>query len=87
MADELTNGSAEPGQVTLHDEIVEVLKGSTRRWLSTAEIAREVQRRGNYRSGNGNAAVTSLQVHSRTKDNLHLFKRSGNRVSLRTGHS
>ncbi len=74
-------------RVTLRDEIIAVLNGTTRRWMTTVEIAREVQRRGNYQAGTGNSAVTSLQIHRRTRDNLHLFRQNGNRVSLRTGHS
>ncbi|MGD2051408.1 MAG: hypothetical protein PVI35_02935 [Acidimicrobiia bacterium] len=83
----MTDRTPEPGppQVTLRDEIIAVLKASTRRWMFTTEIANEVERRGNYTAGD--RAITSLQIHRATRDNLHVFKRSGSRVSLRTGHS
>jgi hypothetical protein len=85
MADHTSESG--PQRVTLRDEIVAVLKDSTRRWLSITEVAHEVERRGNYRSGSSNRAVTSLQIHRGARDNLHIFKQSGNRISLRTGHS
>lgn len=71
-----------PANVTLHAEIAAILSGSGREWMTTAEIADEVNDRGNYRKGDL-SPVTAFQVHGRTRNYQQLFERDGSRVRLR----
>lgn len=71
-----------PGKVTLHDEIVAILRESGVASMSTSEIAARVNARGRYQKRDG-SAVTAYQIHGRTKNYSDLFDRDGTRVSLR----
>lgn len=75
---DLTGG--EPGRVTLHQEIADILRQQG--WMTTKEIADAVNRRGRYVKRDG-SAMTAFQVHGRTRNYPHLFERDGSRVRLR----
>jgi hypothetical protein len=68
-------------QPTLHEELVSILRESGREWMSTSELAAEVNRRGKYTKRDG-SEVTNFQIHGRTKNYPHLFKRDGSNVGL-----
>lgn len=71
-----------PSRTTLHDELVAIMRLSGGRWYTTQELADTVNTRGNYAKRDG-SAVTSFQIHGRTKNYPHLFEREGPRVRLR----
>lgn len=66
--------------MTLHEAIVRILKEKNR-WMSTKEIAIEVNRSGLYVKRDG-SEVTPFQIHGRTRNYGHLFKRNGSLVGL-----
>jgi hypothetical protein len=66
--------------VTLHDEMVAVLKKSGRP-MKAKEIAAEVNRRGNYERGDG-GPVPSGQIRARANNYRHLFVLDGPLISL-----
>jgi len=68
-------------QPTLHEELLSILRESGREWMATSELASEVNRRGNYNKRDG-SAVTDFQIHGRTRNYPHLFKRDGSSVGL-----
>lgn len=70
-----------PG-ITLHEEVAAILSESAREWMTTAEIAGEVNRRGRYHKRNG-SLVSPYQIHGRTRNYSALFERDGSRVRLR----
>jgi hypothetical protein len=67
--------------ITLHEEIAAILRKHGHGWMSTTEIADEVNRRGKYRKGDG-SPMTAFQVHGRTKNYIRLFERHGSMVRL-----
>jgi hypothetical protein len=69
-------------KVRLHQEIAEILRGHGG-WMTTAEIADDVARRGRYKKQDGTSNVTAFQVHGRTRNKPQLFERDGSRVRLR----
>jgi hypothetical protein len=69
--------------VTLHEEIVSILRQRGNAWMTTTEIAAEVANRGIYKKRDGTSLVSAYQVHGRTKNYPHLFERDGSRVRLR----
>lgn len=70
------------GPVTLHQELVDILSEHGGGWMSTTDLAHEVNRRGRYAKADG-SEVTAFQVHGRTKNYPDLFERDGSRVRLR----
>jgi hypothetical protein len=66
------------GGVTLHEEIAEILRSHGTRWLTTVEIAREVNARAHYRKRD-DSEVTPYQIHGRTKNYPQLFERQARR--------
>lgn len=72
---------AEPAEVTLHEELVAILRerGTA---MSTTELATEVNRPGRYRKSDG-TLVSDYQVHGRTKNYPTLFERDGKTVRLK----
>jgi hypothetical protein len=68
--------------ITLHDEIVEILRELGNRWTSTRELADLVNTRGRYRKRDG-SKVTDFQIHGRTRKYGQLFERQGSEVRLR----
>ncbi len=65
---------------TLHFEIRSILKDAGTA-LTTNNIAKLVNIRGNYRKRDG-SAVTAFQIYGRTKNYPNLFKREGTMVRL-----
>lgn len=66
--------------MTLHEEIVEILK-TANTILSTKHIAAEVNRRKNYVKPDG-SPVSDFQIHGRTKNYPKLFLRNKSLVGL-----
>lgn len=73
-------------RVLLHDEIAEILRESGRDWMTTQEIADQVNARGRYRKKDG-SDVTDFQIHGRTRKRPAMFDRDGSRVQLRSARS
>jgi len=70
-----------PGQVTLQDELVSILRSNGNRWMTTGELAAEVNRRGRHWKAYRNR-ITSAKVLGRTKLYARTFERMGERVRL-----
>jgi hypothetical protein len=70
-----------PGQVTLQDELVSILRSHGNRWMTTGELAAEVNRRGRHWKACRNR-ITSSTVLGRTKLYARTFERVGERVRL-----
>jgi len=67
--------------MTLHDAIVQVLN-NTNRVMTTSEIAVELNKTKTYQKRDG-SAITSFQIHGRTKNYPQLFDRNKSMVSLK----
>jgi hypothetical protein len=65
---------------TLHEEILNILHDAGN-YMTTSEIAMEVNRRGFYRKRDG-SPVTTYQIHGRTRKYPGIFTRSGLQVGL-----
>ena len=63
----------------LHDEIREILLANGNAWMTTSEIATEVNQRNRYRKRDG-SRVTDFQIHGRTRNYPNLFEREGSKV-------
>ncbi|MCH9019239.1 MAG: hypothetical protein IIA73_02595 [Proteobacteria bacterium] len=72
--------------MTLHKEIEDILKQQGKTWLTTAELAKLVNKRGRYRKKDG-SKVTAFQIHGRTRNYPDLFDRDGSRVRLKSSRS
>jgi len=70
-----------PGQVTLHDELASILRSHGNRWMTTAELAAEVNRRGRHWKASRNR-ITAAKVLGRVKLYARTFERVGERVRL-----
>jgi hypothetical protein len=70
-----------PGQVTLQDELASILRTNGNRWMTTAELAAEVNRRGRHWKAYRNR-ITATKVLGRTKLYARTFERFGERVRL-----
>jgi hypothetical protein len=70
-----------PGQVTLQDELVSILRSQGNRWMTTGELAAEVNRRGRHWKTYRNR-ITSAKVLGRTKLYARTFECVGERVRL-----
>lgn len=68
--------------VTLHEELAAIFAEHGNARMTTAELAKFVNERGNYSKRDG-SAVTEFQVHGRTRNYDQLFDRDGSRVRLR----
>ena len=66
-------------KIFLHDEIREILLANGNAWMTTSEIATEVNQRNRYRKRDG-SRVTDFQIHGRTRNYPNLFKREGSKV-------
>jgi hypothetical protein len=73
-----------PGQVTLPDELVSILRSNGNRWMTTAELAAEVNRRGRHWKAHGNR-ITGAKVLGRTKLYARTFECLAERVRLSAG--
>lgn len=69
------------GKVTLHDEIARILSEGGNPWMTTEEIALEVDAAGKYHKKDG-SRMTAFQIHGRTKNYPYMFERDGSRVRL-----
>ncbi len=67
--------------LTLHDEITDILRGQNNAWMTTSELAAQVNARLNYIKRDG-SVITDFQIHGRTRNYSHLFERNGSRVRL-----
>ena len=66
-------------KITLHTEIQNILIANDNDWMTTREIAEQVNRRGLYRKEDG-SEVTAFQIHGRARKRPTLFEREGSRV-------
>ena len=69
-------------KIYLHDEIREILLANGNAWMTTSEIATEVNQRNRYRKRDG-SQVTDYQIHGRTRKYPHLFIREGSKVQYK----
>ena len=69
-------------EITLHAELQAILDERGNRWMTTAELADIVNRRGKYRKRDG-SPVDAFQIHGRTRKYAKLFEREGSQVRLR----
>jgi hypothetical protein len=69
-------------RITLHEELVAILRERGGGWMTTRELADAVNERGRYHKRDG-SPVDDFQVHGRTKNYPQLFDRDGSRVRLR----
>ncbi len=78
----------EPGSVTLHTEMEEILRDQRNKWMSPAKLAREVNSRGRYRRDDG-SGVFGSEIAYRVKQYEKVFEcrsgRMGLQVRLRRG--
>jgi DNA phosphorothioation-dependent restriction protein DptH len=82
-----STGSSLVGSVTLHDELRDILEANRNQWMTTQELADEVNGRGRYRKKD-RSEVSAFQIHGRTKNYESIFEREGSRVRLlRAGSS
>jgi len=72
-----------PGQVTLHDELASILRARGNEWMTTAELAAEVNRRGRHWKATRNR-ITAAKVLGRVKLYARTFERVGDRVRLQS---
>ena len=70
-----------PGQVTLQDELVSILRSQGNRWMTTGELAAEVNRRGRHWKTYRNR-ITAAKVLGRAKLYARTFECTGERVRL-----
>jgi hypothetical protein len=71
--------------VTLHDELIAILRSEGNRWMTLQELATAVNARGRYAKRDG-SALGAGQINLRTRAGgsyEHLFERDGQRVRLR----
>jgi hypothetical protein len=69
------------GHVTLQEELVLILRAHGNRWMTTAELAAEVNRRGRHWKAYRNR-ITAAKVLGRTKLYARTFECMGERVKL-----
>jgi hypothetical protein len=65
----------------LHDAIVKLLQEKCKP-MTTSEIASELNKNGWYQKKNNNPDISAYQIHGRTKNYPHLFRRKGTTVCL-----
>jgi hypothetical protein len=70
-----------PGHVTLQEELASILRANGNRWMTPAELAAEVNRRGRHWKAYRNR-ITAATVLGRTKLYARTFERLGERVRL-----
>jgi predicted nucleic acid-binding protein len=75
----------EPGSVTLHAEMEEILRDQRNKWMTPAKLASEVNSRGQYRRGDG-TDVPGSQITARARQYGQVFEcrsgRSGLQIRL-----
>ncbi len=65
--------------IALYEEIRNILIANDNAWLTTHEIAEQVNRRGKYRKKD-RSKVTDHQIHGSTENYPDLFVRKGSLV-------
>lgn len=76
-------GKARPAErLTLHEAMVRVLEENDGGWMTTREVADEINRRHLYNKRDG-SPVESNQIHARAKNYAHLFEKDHQFVRLR----
>lgn len=68
--------------VTLHGEIVDILREQGEEWLTAKQIAELVNKRGRYRKGDG-SEMRASQISARVRKYPHLFDWDGPRLRLK----
>jgi hypothetical protein len=68
--------------VTLHEEILAILLDKGGGWMSTRQLAEEINRRGIYQKRDG-SPISAYQIHGRTRNYADLFEQSGSQVRAR----
>lgn len=78
----------DPDHITLHAEIEDILRSHGNKWLTSAKIANEVDRRARYRRQD-EGGVPSAQIVARVRQHPKLFEcrstKSGLQIRLRSG--
>jgi len=64
-------------EVTLHSEMIEILKENGNNWLSTEKICEEIIKRGKYKKKRGRPEVFPDQIFLRAKNYNHIFELQG----------
>jgi hypothetical protein len=74
----------EPGHVTLHREIEDILRDKGNKWMTPADIAAAINRRGRYRKRKG-TEMQSTQVAGRARqyDKLFECRSEGSHLQIR----
>jgi hypothetical protein len=75
-------GHAPKERLTLHEAMTIVLSDGGNEWMTTRELADEINRRDLYRKRDG-SPVESNQIHARAKNYEHLFDKDRQLVRLR----
>lgn len=68
-------------QPTLHAEIVEILGANDNVWMTTQQLADQVNERSRYKKKDG-SAISAYQIHGRTKQYPNLFERDRSQARL-----
>jgi toxin FitB len=63
----------EPGHITLHREMEDILRKKGNKWMTSAEVAATVNRRGRYRKRKG-TEIQSAQVAGRARQYDKIFE-------------
>lgn len=84
MAREGSRERENDGRVLLHDEIADILHANGTEWMTTREVADQLNARGRYIKED-RSKVRAFQVKLRAKNYPHLFDRDGSRVRLKVG--
>jgi len=71
-------------RMTLHGAIELILAENGNHWMTTKELAEEVNLRSLYIKRDS-SPVTPFQIHGRTRKYPQLFEREGSRVRLKLG--
>lgn len=71
--------------LTLHEAMAVVLQDAGNEWMTTRDLADEVNRRNLYRKRDG-SPVESNQIHARAKNYSHMFEKERQLVRLGDPH-
>jgi len=78
-----TSCKAVSSRPTLHEELQDILLAHGNRWMTTRELAAEVNARDRYRKRDG-STVVAFQVYGRARQYASMFNRDGLRIRLKT---
>lgn len=82
QAEAAINHGSNTDRLTLHEAMTVVLREGEDEWMTTRDLADEVNRRNLYRKKDG-SPVESNQIHARAKNYAHLFEKDRQLVRLR----